>query len=430
MSPWSVLLGGLIVTFLGVVLSSLTSPVPRVACLGGGLLLAGVAVGRRLRSAGWDFEQRLESAGVLALAGLTALLAYYGLDKDWDSGKLVLGAATAVSLAGSLLLPLPGALRRLALSLLVLFHFAGILVCIATVDPPGAQGPWLAKQLYGRLYQPYLEFLYLTNAYHFYSPNPGAPSQMWFAVHYSDKYYEMVKVPHRDNSPVDLHYQRMLTLPEHVFAPMPRLPFTRAELAQYAPGVPGLAKEAWEEIYRRRLLGSRRPYSPRIPVVVDLDASFQYREPNDNSKRMIASCARWVFWNAPKRPGAEVTSVKVYRATHLVISPYEMARGDRQLDQTRFLPYFLGEFDGKGELVDRHEPFLYWYLPIMRVSPEYPAGYEGPVYDRQGQLVVPSGVTAVRALLPQPKDGRLLDCVETHAAGYTPKPDPREGGKR
>jgi hypothetical protein len=418
LSPWSLLLGGLLLTFLGVALAAVGGPLPRLLGLGGGLLLAAVAVSRRLRSAGWEFEQRLESAGVLALAGLTALLASFGLDKDWDSGRLVLGVLTALCLAGSLLVLLPAAPRRLAVSLVVAFHFAGILVAVTTVDPPGTQGPWLAKQLYVRVYQPYLEFLYLTNAYHFYSPNPGLPSQMRFAVHYSDGRYAWVNLPDRANSPVDMHYQRMLTLPEHIFAPMPRLPLTKAELAHLSD-VPGLARESWEEIQERRLRGSTLAYSPPIPVVLDLDATFQYRAPNDLSKRMIASAARRVFRDAPPRQGAEVTSVKVYRATHTILTPYEMSKGVSQLDKSKFLPYFLGEFDGRGELLDPHEPFLYWYLPVLYVSPEYPLGYPGPR----------PGLSAVRALLPPPSPAALLDCLEAHAAGTTRKPANQGSGQ-
>src|SRR5262249_51727018 len=47
---------------------------------------------------------------------------------------------------------------------------------VGAVSPPGhrrprdrpSPSPWLSTQIWTRIYRPYLEFLYLNNAYHFY----------------------------------------------------------------------------------------------------------------------------------------------------------------------------------------------------------------------------------------------------------------------
>ncbi len=76
-------------------------------------------------------------------------------------------------------------------------------------------------------------------------------------------------------------------------------------------------------------------------------------------------------------------------------------------------PYFLGEFDGDGNLVDEKDPFLYWYLPILKVPTRYP--------DHE-QKVGGMGAPAIRARDIAPRDGFLLDGLELHAAGRPRRP--------
>jgi hypothetical protein len=162
------------------------SLVLRFLCLAGGLVVLANAVQRHFRTASWDLAGRLESSTLIATGALASAVAYYSMDRAWDSGKLFFGMLVLFCLASSILVLLPTLLRRLALSLLVIFHFAGMVVAVTSVDPPNGTGPWLAKQLWTRVYRPYLSLLYMTNAYHFYSPDPGPPSMVWFAMRYSD----------------------------------------------------------------------------------------------------------------------------------------------------------------------------------------------------------------------------------------------------
>jgi hypothetical protein len=293
----------------------------------------------------------------------------------------------------------------------------------------------VSKQLWIKVYRPYLSFLYLTNAYHFYSPNPGPPTLLWFAVQYSDGSYVWVKLPNRENSPIGMHYQRMLALPEHSFQPMPRLPLVAAELAlvedeetkrEYAES------GTWEEIYHRREIGSTWLYHPPpeaptrkalpIPMVMDMDAMTQYRQPTTASRRVISSVAKRILWHhAPKREGTRAVSVKMYRLVHNILSPAELAKGISPLAKTKHMPYFLGEFDLEGRLKDPRDPFLYWYLPMVAVSADYP--HHGLTIRPTVPAIaanIPT-IPAVAVNLPEPKDGFLLDCLEMHAAGRVTK---------
>ena len=71
------------------------------------------------------------------------------------------------------------------------------------------------------------------------------------------------------------------------------------------------------------------------------------------------------------------------------------------------MPYFLGEFDEEGTLLHPKDPFLYWYLPVVRVS-------------RQLSGRRAAGLPVVNVRVDPPKYSVLLDCLEMHAS--TPSP--------
>jgi hypothetical protein len=363
----------------------------------GGSTAAGIGLGRHLRSTGWEFSQRLETSILFSLSGLSACLAYFATPEAWDSAKLFYGVVVIALVSGAVIVLLPSLGRRIAISIFVLFHFAGIAVTITSVDPPSGSGPWLSKQLYHRFYRPYLSFLYMTNAYHFYSPEPGAPGLMWFALRYSDGSVEWEYLPDRDKSPIGMHYQRMLALPEHAFSTV--------------------SQEPSSYLVNRRIQGSRIHKPDPIPIVTDWNLTYQYRPPLKHYEPLIASVVRRVFLEAPKKPNAKLVSIKAYRVQLSLIPPNKIAEGENPLELTRYLPYFLGEFDAEGRLKDPDDPFLYWYLPIVYVPSTYPYG----VSEYQ------PGIPGVRVNVDyekKTKDSnkmRLLNSLEIHALGYTSK---------
>src|SRR5262245_55368789 len=128
-NPWPFLFAGLGMTFLAMLLARGAPdgwPVARIVLVVLGLTCAGSAVSLRLQSAAWDVDARFRSAGILALAALASLAAIPAFDADWDSARLVLVVLTGLALAGTVLVLLPTTLRKIAVSLLLLYHFGGI----------------------------------------------------------------------------------------------------------------------------------------------------------------------------------------------------------------------------------------------------------------------------------------------------------------
>lgn len=416
---WKVLLVGLALSAIGWFVSRSQTTLPDVlpmAALFTGSLLVGVAVLLQLRQETWLWPTRVESAALVSLAGLAAMAGYLAMQPGWISGHMFYAAAFLLALLGSVLILLPQTGRRMLLSVVVLFHFGGMVTSATAIDPPNGSAPWLVKQAWMRVYRPYLSFLYMTNAYHFYSPDPGPPELFWFAVMYDDGSYTWVKMPSRANSPNSMHYQRMLALPQHTFQAIQRLPLTNAELIANGSFAP--ERGSWEEIYLRRELGSTWEFGPKrlpIPMVIDVDASWQYKEPTETSRKLVASVAKRVFWTAPPakdeagtvREDVKVKSVKFYRVVHQILTPHELAKGVSPIEKPKHWAYFVGEYDGFGQLVDEKDPFLYWYLPILIVPDDFP----------RNALMSRPGVPAVKAREHAPKDGFLLDCLEMHAAG-------------
>jgi len=430
--PWVFILGGLGLVLLSWLIGKMLPAaafVRVILALGGaGSAIAGVVV--RLRRCPWMLHDRIETAAMIATAGLSCLVGWFCMSEDWDSGKFLFGALFIVSLAGSMLVILPTVGRKIFLSLFVLFHFGGMATAITAIDPPNNTGPWVSKQLWARVYYPYLQFLYLTNAYHFYSPDPGPPSTLWFYVMYEDGSRTLVKFPDKKNSAVGMQYQRQLALPEHSFQALPNLPLSASQIQEVQLTQKDFRQPrgSWEDVYRRRENGSLHKYPAswqekgktverglQIPMIYERDLSIynQYREPNPTSKELIASVARRVFLTAPKKldeAGNEVPvkSVKAYRITQWIVTPQELAKGMDPWEPTKRLPYFLGEFDGEGTLVDQYDPFLYWYLPVINAQEGYktfqqPPLLRTPPYERFG--------------MPASGNTFVLDGVEMHAAG-------------
>jgi hypothetical protein len=409
--PWVVLVAGLVLVAVGLGLSALDSHAAAVArawFLVAGLLTAGAAIIRRLRTAGWDLEERLGTAGLIAAGAFVALVAYLAIKKnvetpdgktvlgdDWTSAEFFLIGLIVIALAGAALVALPSLPRKVLLSFLFVFHFGGILVAGLNVPAGGiGEPPYLTNQLWVHVYRYYLGYIYMTNAYHFYSPDPGPSTLVWFRVQYDDDSYRWVQMPDKKGSRVPLQYTRSMVIADStgLGGGMPPRPLLAARLND---------RKRQGLLFRPEpTKDDPNPRSVPIPIIYE-DLVYgptnnmpippeAYKEPNEYSRRLVASYVRYVSKNYPNEtdPSIAIKNVKVYRITHKLIGANEMARGYDPSQEIFLYPYFMGKYDTQGELIDKqqeydafgrpkldkYDGFLYWVVPILPVPKGGPTG--------------------------------------------------------
>jgi hypothetical protein len=367
------------------------------------MLTALGGVGVRLRSAREAAENRFNTAGIVALACAVPLFCRVSLDAEWDSVGLLLDVFIGVGLAAAALILLPRLVRRLTLTVLVLIHFCGILSAVGSPAPAGGERSWLINQLWGGVYRPYLHFMYLNNAYHFYSPDPGPPILVWFRAEYEGGKSRWIEVPNLGEERSKLAFQRRLALGE-----------STNQLQQQPPW-------DFDERWARRIEAGRN-FKGRgsIPPLNDpvYGRYFEYREPIAYSKRILESYARYVLSHYPyvdeqgmEHPELKPLKVKLYRVIHAITDTKNFAEGFSPFHPITYLPYYQGEFDTAGRQLDGPtykdgqldkpgDPFLYWLIPI-KVEPK--DGYVQR-FDAQG-----------RPVPPEAKDVKLVDYLRIHA---------------
>ena len=308
-----------------------------------------------------------------AVGAVGALLAVAGTPAHWDSFRLLFAAFTAVAVVWTLALLAPRPYRVPVVSAAVVFHFTGIF--LATTTPPST--PWVTEQAFIRVYNPYLQMIYMRNAYHFYSPEPGPASVLVCALktetgtdasgrkQYQTKWVVLPKRPADVRDPMGLTYYRRLSITE--------------QLARATPGLltPTNVAERNEMLPRRQAVAQVIPLDPRE------DKLTQYRLPQPEIARyVIPSYASHVILDNTDRTTAGKTTVKLYRMEHRTLSVEEFVNtrgkggpGLSPYHPTTYRPFFLGEFgyvpdpDKPGgvriELLNPQEPMLYWLVPIL-----------------------------------------------------------------
>jgi hypothetical protein len=325
-------------------------------------------------AAGFAVSQRPDLWRTWGIGAVAALVAVAGVPAHWDSFRLLFVVLTIVASLGAVLMAVPRVWRLRVVSLLIVLHFGGILT--ATTTPPPT--PWLTEQLYHRVYNPYLQFVYLRNAYHFYSPEPGPASILACliktetgeqvgadGVRRKTYQYQWVVLPKRPGDvrdPLGLTYYRRLSITEQVARAYPEFMLQRTfEQSEVSD-----ARE------QRTYPGA----DPRIPMHPDEAPFLQYRLPTPDIMRyLLPSYAQHLIMeHAPVQDVADPdeqdrvrkkTTVKIYRIEHRTLNVEEFRRGVSPYHPTTYKPYFLGEFNVFGELVDPHDSMLYWLVPII-----------------------------------------------------------------
>jgi hypothetical protein len=292
-----------------------------------------------------------------AFACAAAIVARFGFPPDWDSGLIASGLAAVFAGIGAILTALPSGYRKVAISALMLFHFGGIAVAVTSPLYP----PWMSLTIGTLLYRPYLQSLYLTNAYHFYSPQPGPASQVWFCVKYAkdssgntrQRWYKFPRRPDDLTDPMGLSYYRRLSI--------------TMNLESSEPSVVS------EDMRRRRIVMTQG--DDGIPIhneVVPLDS--QYRLPQMNIREFVLPSyvqhiANLKILRHPE--GVPITSIRVYLVTHNIMTQVALENDISPYDPITYMPYYFGEYDTSGKLLDPGNPLLYWLIPIIRV-PTHP----------------------------------------------------------
>jgi hypothetical protein len=300
-------------------------------------------------------------------AGLASFLA---VPANWDSFRLLTGVIAAASLAGAILTYLPLTISLGIISLGALFHFGGIFVATTLPEPT----PWWSNQASSKVYQPYLSFIYMRNAYHFYSPDPGPASHVFVLLTYerdridpqtgkNEVLNEWITLPRRDKhmkDPLGLTYYRRLSLTEMVSGTIPDLysasSFEKGDVRERRVKVAALLSE--EE---------------RIPLAdpTMMPEYLQYRVPRqDITRYLLPSYAKHLAIenSQPARgsePALKVTKMRIYRAEHAIIQPAEFVKARDVYHPTTFRVYYLGEYDPDGKLSDSTDPMLYWLVPVV-----------------------------------------------------------------
>jgi hypothetical protein len=224
--------------------------------------------------------------------------------------------------------------------------------------------------------------VYLTNAYHFYAPQPGPASIDVFLLKTEvgeetladgtrrKKYdYRWLILPQRQEGtrdPLGLTYIRRLSLTHH-----------SAQTSFEALLNPQSAERMEVQDRRKELAaklgGQYYPYHPIVPLY------NQYQAPrSDTMNYVLPSYAQHVILDyTPDAAAAGKTTVKIYRLEHETLSVSEFHAKIDPFSPTTYRAFFLGEYGFRPdrtdperkrvriELLDPQEKMLYWMVPVL-----------------------------------------------------------------
>jgi len=340
------------------------------------ILLTGLAA--VVGAIGLSLRAQLPLAWVLAAA--VAFGVSLGLPAHWDSIQMLNRVLAVIALLGGALVALPVNWRYGLLSAAAMIHFGAILVAVTWPEP----APWLSNQLAGRFYMPYYRFMYLGNAYHFYSPEPGPANHLFALVQFQvdgkeKPEFGWIDIPNRRDhfkDPLGMTYYRRLSLTELVSQSTP------ASGMQF-----NYAKLQAQELRKKATVVSENGSKMPVPLNADIDPiDIQYRVAYTQLRgQTLPSYAKHIASEyetpaEPGKPGRHVVSVKLFRVEHRVIpaqaflDKYDdngnrVERGTSPFHPVTYRPYYLGEYNPAGELTNPLDPMLYWLVPIVPRKP-------------------------------------------------------------
>jgi hypothetical protein len=136
---------------------------------------------------------------------------------------------------------------------------------------------------------------------------------------------------------------------------------------------------------------------------------MQYREPPPMVKLLLSSYARFLAKHTPHPKGADakVTGVKLYSVEYYNPPVEHFKAGREPLDETLYIPYFVGDFHPDGHLKPEiylamqkevgppeitQDAFLYWRIPILKElnvpppAPGLPRPPTPPPWEAEGKI--------------------------------------------
>jgi hypothetical protein len=297
--------------------------------------------------AGYAVAHRPKETIRLLIAAATALLAGFATNPAWDSIRLMQWVMAGTAAASAIIVLLPQTLQRVAFSVLVLYHFAGI--CSAITSPPPQ--PWLTGQLWTRVFRPHLEFAYMNNAYQFYSPQPGPAQILWFCITGTDGVSRWFRMPIKGEmlDPLAIEYFRRLSLTERANQNSGARPTDDMRLARLA-------------------LEADFPFHP------DMLRELQFRAPNEMGRHILHGYAEHVakvLGTGRKDTDGQpvpVHDIKIYLTQHEMLTQIDFQQRKDPYAPETYRPYFVGQFDAEGNVLmnDFDRSMLYWVVPIIR----------------------------------------------------------------
>jgi hypothetical protein len=185
---------------------------------------------------------------------------------------------------------------------------------------------------------------------------------------------------------VALEYQRYLAMTESIApyeAPPPQNYLNAAGFVDIHPFW-RRRLELQPEVFggRPNVIGRPTIQHPRIPLHPMITQAQQIITPNEISRKLISSYARFAARKsqAQAKEGWTFKSVKVYRVIHHIPTVGWYVNKYSPTDPALYWPYYMGNYDVAGTLLDgdpsygeSRDPYLYWMLPILRSNPSDPA---------------------------------------------------------
>jgi hypothetical protein len=218
---------------------------------------------------------------------------------------------------------LPPAWVQLLVSLLVCSHFAAILVTVGGASSPNFPAPVpLVKS--SRVVRPYLQTIFMTNAYRFYAPDPGPTDLLWVRFKFADGSVRWRELPRRADFPLRMPFQRQLAL------------FLLMNL-----------------------------YLEQAPLdLTTLEGATESVAPTSSTPRLrLNALGRICFRSVVRHLAADAAApdrgtpkeIDVYRVSHLIITPQQKRLGWRTDDPRLYQIYFVGTFAANGDRAFENE---------------------------------------------------------------------------